>query len=58
MNYKIEFDRMLNNVIRSFGHESKEAIKIATVVDKLYDNCDEAGLKAVKKVYESLMKKS
>jgi hypothetical protein len=58
MNYRAELDRMLDEVVRSFGHESREAIRLATIIDKVYDNCDEAGLKAVKKVYESLMKKS
>lgn len=58
MNYRVELDKMLDEVIRSFGHESKEAIKMATVVDRLYDNCDEAGFKSAMTVYESLMKKS
>jgi hypothetical protein len=58
MNYKTELDRMLDEVIRSFGHESKEAIKMATVVDKLYDNCDEIGFKSATAVYVCLMKKS
>jgi hypothetical protein len=58
MNYKIELDKMLDEVIRSFGHESKEAIKMATVIDRLYDNCDEAGFKSATTVYECLMKKS
>lgn len=58
MNYKIGLDKMLGEVIRSFGHESKEAIKMATVVDKLYDNCDEIGFKSATTVYGCLMKKS
>lgn len=58
MNYKIGLDKMLDEVIRSFGHESREAIKMATVVDRLYNNCDEAGLKSAVAVYEGLMKKS
>jgi hypothetical protein len=58
MNYKVELDRMLDEVIRSFGHESREAIKMATVVDKLYDNCDEIGFKSATAVYVCLMKKS
>jgi hypothetical protein len=58
MNYNTELDRILDEVIRSFGHESREAIKVATVIDKVYDNCDEAELKEVEKIYESLMKKS
>lgn len=58
MNYKMALDKMLDGVIRSFGHESGEAIEMATVVDKLYDNCDEAGFKSATAVYEGLMKKS
>jgi hypothetical protein len=58
MNYKIELDKMLDEVIRSFGHESEEAIKMATVVDRLYNNCDETGFKSAMAVYECLMKKS
>jgi hypothetical protein len=58
MNYNTELDKMLDEVIKSFGHESKEAIKIAIIIDELYDNCDEIGLKSVTTVYESLMKKS
>lgn len=58
MNYRVELNKMLDEVIRSFGHESEEAIKMATVVDRLYDNCDEAGLKSAVAVYEGLMKKS
>jgi hypothetical protein len=58
MNYNTELDKMLDEVIKSFGHESKEAIKIAIIIDELYDNCDEIGLKSVTTVYENLMKKS
>jgi hypothetical protein len=58
MNYNAELDKMLDEVIKSFGHDSKEAIKIATIIDELYDNCDEIGLKSVTTVYENLMKKS
>jgi hypothetical protein len=58
MNYRIELDRMLDEVVRSFGHESKEAIRIATMIDKVYEQCDEAGFRAVATVYECLMKKS
>lgn len=58
MNYKMELDRMLDEVVRSFGHESREAIRLATMIDKVYEQCDEVELRAVEKVYESLMKKS
>jgi hypothetical protein len=58
MNYKVELDRMLDEVIRSFGHESREAIRMATVVDKIYEQCDEVGFRAAVIVYECLMKKS
>lgn len=58
MNYRAELDKMLDEVIRSFGHESKEAIRIATIIDRVYESCDEAELKEVEKIYESLMKKS
>lgn len=58
MDYRVELDKMFDEVIRSFGHESKEAIRLATIIDKVYENCDEAGLKEVEKIYESLMKKS
>ena len=58
MNYKVELDRMLDEVVRSFGHESREAIRLAIVIDKVYEQCNEVEFKAVKKIYESLMKKS
>ena len=58
MNYKVELDRMLDEVIRSFGHESREAIRLATMIDKVYEQCDEVGFRAVTTVYECLMKKS
>lgn len=58
MNYKVELDRMLDEVIRSFGHESREAIRLATMIDKVYEQCDEVGFRAVATVYECLMKKS
>lgn len=58
MNYKIELDRMLDEVIRNFGHESKEAIKIATIIDKIYEDCDDTKFKSVKVIYSYLMKKS
>lgn len=58
MNYKMELDRMLDEVVRSFGHESREAIRLATMIDKVYEQCDEAGFRAVVIVYECLMKKS
>ena len=58
MNYKVELDRMLDEVVRSFGHESREAIRLATMIDKVYEQCDEVGFRAVVIVYECLMKKS
>ena len=58
MNYKVELDRMLDEVVRSLGHESREAIRLATMIDKVYEQCDEAGFRAVVIVYECLMKKS
>jgi hypothetical protein len=58
MNYKVELDRMLDEVVRSFGHESREAIRLATMIDKVYEQCDEAGFRAVATVYGCLMKKS
>lgn len=58
MNYKMELDRMLDEVVRSFGHESREAIRLAIVIDKVYEQCTEVEFKVIEKVYESLMKKS
>lgn len=58
MDYKAELDRMLDEVVRSFGHESREAIRLATMIDKVYEQCDEAGFRAVTTVYKCLMKKS
>jgi hypothetical protein len=58
MNYRAELDKILDEIIRSCGHESKEAIRLATIIDKVYESCDEAELKEVEKIYESLMKKS
>lgn len=58
MNYMVKLDRMLDEVVRSFGHESREAIRLAIVIDKVYEQCNEVEFKAVKKIYESLMKKS
>ena len=38
--YNVRLDEMLDTVIRTFGHESKQAIRMATYVDKYYNNCN------------------
>lgn len=58
MNYKTELDKMLDEVIRRYGHESREAIRIATMIDKCYENCNEEKFRAITVVYSCLMKKS
>ena len=58
MSYQIELDRMLDEVIRIYGHESREAIKIATAIDKCYEDCSKEELETVIVTYNYLMKKS
>lgn len=58
MNYRVELDKMLDEVIKSFGHESKEALRLAVVIDKIYEDCNEAKFNRVVKIYNSIMKRS
>lgn len=56
INYKARLEEMLDTVIRTFGHESKQAIRMATYVEKYYDNCSYQNMETVEAIYKNIMK--
>ena len=53
--YKARLDEMLDTVIRTFGHESKQAIRMATYVDKYYNNCNYQNWETMEQIFKSVM---
>lgn len=54
-NYRARLDEMLDTVIHTFGHESKQAIRMATYVDKYYNNCNYQNWETMDQIFKSVM---
>ena len=53
--YKARLDEMLDTVIRTFGHESKQAIRMATYVEIYYDNCKYHNWVTMDQIFKSVI---
>ena len=57
MNYRDALNKMLDDVVHSYGHESHEAIKMARAVDKYINNCCYQNWDIVEQLYKGILRR-
>jgi hypothetical protein len=56
MDYKNALEKMLDDVVHTYGHESKEAIRMAETIEKYESYCCYESWETVENIYKNIMK--